>query len=128
MPELFNVDHQPAAIDHDQPAVMPGASHDFTDEQVTAGLSGSWSTLDPRSGLSAEEIFKRRRDASRGDLDDEARSLGVTDPDELPNKQAVIEAIHGALESAQASIEDVSGDLPADSQDPDPAESGDNEE
>jgi hypothetical protein len=33
---------------------------------------------------------------SRDELDAKARSLGVTDPESLPNKKAVVEAILGA--------------------------------
>ena len=62
--ELWNVDHQPVVIDHDHPAVQPGESHDFTDEQLAGGLAGLWSETDPRAGLDAEVVWKARRDAA----------------------------------------------------------------
>lgn len=63
MPKLFNVDHQPAVLRWHEPAIMPGESHDFTDEEVAAGLGGQWSEEDPRAGLKDEREFKKRRDA-----------------------------------------------------------------
>lgn len=99
MPKLFNTDHQAAVLNWiEHVVVQPGESHDFTDEEIAAGLAGSWSETDPRAGLSAEQEFKRLRDSSRADLDQEAVSLGLT-PSEYPNKQAVIEAIRAAKSS-----------------------------
>lgn len=43
MKKLYNADHQPAIVDHDQTAVMPGEAHTFTDEQAEAGIAGVWS-------------------------------------------------------------------------------------
>lgn len=63
MPTLYNVDSQAAVVSHSARAVQPGDSHDFTDEEVAAGLGGAWSELAPRRGLPAERDFKRRRDA-----------------------------------------------------------------
>lgn len=61
MPRLWNVDHQTAVLNHNQPGVQPGASHDFTAEEAKR-LSGSWSKTDPRAGLKSEREFKQRRD------------------------------------------------------------------
>lgn len=61
MPTLYNLDHQHAIIGPDV-SVAPGAAHDFTDEQVAAGISGRWSENDPRAGLDAERKFKAKRD------------------------------------------------------------------
>ena len=64
MPKLFNVGHQHAVIDQIRgPVIAPGDSHEFTDEQVEAGIAGDWSDTDPRAGLKAEREFKKRRDA-----------------------------------------------------------------
>jgi hypothetical protein len=59
---LFNCDSQPVVIDHAQPAVMPGCAHDFTREQIKAGITGVWSEENPRKGLAQERAFKRKRD------------------------------------------------------------------
>ena len=48
MPKLFNLDHEPKVISWTEKAVMPGESYEFTDEQIAAGLAGSWSAHDPR--------------------------------------------------------------------------------
>lgn len=61
--KLWNVDHQPAVIAWHLPAIMPGEAHEFTDEQIAAGIAGQWSEQDPRAGLEAEKAFKKRRDA-----------------------------------------------------------------
>jgi hypothetical protein len=63
MPKMYNVDHAPRVIVHGERAVMPGEAHDFTDEQVAAGVAGLWSEKNPRAGLAAERAFKRKRDA-----------------------------------------------------------------
>lgn len=47
MPRLFNIDHSPACVENG-PAVLPGETYDFTDEQVAAGIAGLWSENDPR--------------------------------------------------------------------------------
>lgn len=62
MPIRFNVDHQTQIING--VGVLPGASHDFSDEDIAAGIAGQWSQDDPRQGLPQERAFKRRRDAS----------------------------------------------------------------
>ena len=59
---LYNLDHQPAVIDPNELAVMPGESHDFTAGQVEAGIAGVWSKKNPRKGLEQEKAFKGRRD------------------------------------------------------------------
>lgn len=46
------------------------------------------------------------RDMTRADLNDRAETLGVDDPDSLPNKQAVIDAIREADERAESGDED----------------------
>lgn len=63
MPTRWNIDPQPQAIDHEEGPVLPGDPYDFTAEQIKAGLTGNWSTKDPRIGLSDERVFKTRRDA-----------------------------------------------------------------
>lgn len=62
MKTLYNVGHQPVVVDHGCPAVQPGESHKFTDEQIAAGIAGDWSPDDPRKGLEEERQFKQRRD------------------------------------------------------------------
>lgn len=64
MPTRWNVDHQHALIDPlNYITVAPGEPHEFTDEQIAAGIAGQWSEEDPRAGLDAEKAFKKRRDA-----------------------------------------------------------------
>lgn len=63
MPKLFNTGHMPVVLSWQEPAVMPGDSYDFTDEQAAAGIAGDWSEHDPRAGLDAEKAFKKRRDS-----------------------------------------------------------------
>ena len=59
----WNVDHQHALLDPiNHVVVAPGESHEFTDEEIEAGLAGVWSDTDPRAGLKAEREFKQRRD------------------------------------------------------------------
>jgi hypothetical protein len=83
MQKLFNVDHQTAVIDPiESIAVQPGESYDFTDEQVAAGLAGSWSDEDPRAGLKAERAFKKRRDAKTSPSPDEQT------PEETPEGES----------------------------------------
>ena len=64
MPKLFNTGHSPVVLSWTEPAVLPGESYDFTDEQAAAGIAGDWSDVDPRAGLAAEKAFKKRRDAA----------------------------------------------------------------
>lgn len=118
MPTRFNTDSQPHVVSYDQRAVMPGESHDFTDEEIAAGLAGSWSDVDPRAGLDDEKAFKKARDATRDELDKEATALGI-DPAALSSKQEVVKAIKQALDTRAQSIEDTQSD---------PAESGENKE
>ena len=61
MPRLFNHDHQAHVVDPDLPAIQPGESHEFTDEQVNAGLTGIWKQTVPRKGLPAQ-IHKEQRE------------------------------------------------------------------
>jgi hypothetical protein len=61
---LWNVGPGPVVLDWSSPAIQPGDSHEFTDEQVDAGIAGDWSDKDPRSGLEAEKAFKQKRDAA----------------------------------------------------------------
>lgn len=72
MRKLYNVDHQTAVIDQDQPGVQPGESYNFTDEQIEAGLTGSWSETDPKAGAGEEKKFKGRRRKPASDLADDA--------------------------------------------------------
>lgn len=69
---LWNIDHQPAVIDHDEPAVQPGDSYEFTKKQLDAGLTGSWSKTDPRKGLKQEQAFKKGRDEESQEASTEA--------------------------------------------------------
>ena len=62
MPIRFNLDHCPVVLNWQESAIMPGASHEFTDEQIAAGLTGLWGEEDPRAGLAAERAFKQKRD------------------------------------------------------------------
>jgi hypothetical protein len=79
---LYNTDHQPAVVDHAQPAVQSGESHEFTDEQIHAGLAGSWSEEDPRKGLEQEQRFKSRRDLkAAGAMEVPAAAPTEDDPD-----------------------------------------------
>jgi hypothetical protein len=64
MPTRWNVGPSPVVLDWNEPAIMPGASYDFTDEQAAAGIAGDWSDKDPRAGRDAEKAFKKRRDAA----------------------------------------------------------------
>jgi thioesterase domain-containing protein len=131
MPRLFNVDHQAAVLGLND-AVQPGESRDFTDEEA-AGLLGLWSDEDPRAGLDAELEFKRLRDASRAELDEEARSLGI-DPSGLAKKADVIAAIRDAKthSSDPGSEEDAAADsgdeLAGETPETNPAEPGNTEE
>lgn len=49
MKTLYNVDHLPVVVVNNAPAIRPGESYDFTDEQVEAGITGRWSETDPRA-------------------------------------------------------------------------------
>ena len=126
MPRLFNVDHQHAILSLDEPGVAPGESHVFTTAEIRAGLTGSWSEDDPRAGLTAEQAWKQMRDTPRGKLDKRARAAGVEDPEKLPNKQAVVDAITAA-ELVQDTSDDDTDDVSNETQ-TDPAEPGDKEE
>lgn len=48
MPRLYNLEPYPVVPNMHALAVLPGESYDFTDEQVTAGITGQWSENDPR--------------------------------------------------------------------------------
>ena len=124
MPVRFNTDHQHAVIDAET-AVAPGECHEFSEEQIEAGLTGSWSDTDPREGLADEQVFKLARDRSRAELDEQARALGVESPEDLPNRQVVAEAIQQALSEKAKSIEDVAAQAAETNP---PAEPGENKE
>lgn len=64
MPTRWNTGHSPVVLDWQLPAVMPGESCEFTDDQIAAGLAGDWSDTDPRPGRDVEKTFKKRRDAA----------------------------------------------------------------
>lgn len=89
MPLKFNADHQAVMLDAFTP-VQPGEQADVPDD-----IAGLWVDEDPRAGLDAEREFKRLRDASRAELDEELAGLGL-DPAQFANKQAAIEAIQAA--------------------------------
>lgn len=117
MPTRWNVDHQHALIDPlNYISVAPGASYEFTDEQIEAGIAGCWSEVDPREGLSDERAFKLARDSSRGDLDDQAHALGV-DTTDLHTKQDVAQAIQAALDAAAQTIDTDPADTSAEGPD-----------
>lgn len=61
MPRLFNIDHSPVSVENG-PAVMPGETYDFTDEQVAVGIAGLWSENDPRRGIRQKLAVKRATD------------------------------------------------------------------
>lgn len=82
--KLFNLDHQTAIVDHGAHAVKPGKAHEFTAEQIAAGITGLWSEQDPRAGLAAEREFKQRRD--RGTKTAEP-SAAETDTPAAPEKE-----------------------------------------
>lgn len=56
-------------------------------------------TPEPEAG-GEDDAAEPSMDMKRSELDALAESLGVESPDKLPNKQAVIDAIHEAQESA----------------------------
>lgn len=63
MPKFWNTHHmhvQPAG--GDGPAVAPGESYEFTDEEAEH-LGVGWTDQDPRRGLQAEREWKAKRDA-----------------------------------------------------------------
>lgn len=67
---LYNIDHQAAIVDPEQPGVRPGESYDFDPEAAEARLaSGLWTETDPRRGLPEERAFKAARDAEPGDVE-----------------------------------------------------------
>lgn len=74
MPRFFNIDHSPVSVENG-PAVMPGDTYDFTDEQVAAGIAGRWSENDPRGGVRQEPAVEQVRDEQ------------TTDPAEPENKE-----------------------------------------
>lgn len=85
MPTRWNVDHQHALIDPlNYVSVPPGESHEFTDEEIEAGIAGCWSEVDPRAGLDAEREFKQRRD--RGKQSAQADDT-TTEPAEPESKE-----------------------------------------
>lgn len=49
MPRRWNLDPFPVVVDAELPAIQPGEPHDFTDEQIKAGITGNWSKTDPRA-------------------------------------------------------------------------------
>lgn len=123
--KLFNTDHQAAVLSWiEHVVVQPGESHEFTDEEIAAGLAGSWSEEDPCAGLSEEQEFKRLRDSSRAELDAEASTLGLT-PSDYRNKQAVIEAIRAV--NTSPSPDEQTPDETSEGE-TDPAEAGENKE
>jgi hypothetical protein len=66
---LYNLDHAPAVVDINKPAVFRHCGYDFTDEQVRAGITGLWSEEDPRAHIEQERAFKARRRAEADKTD-----------------------------------------------------------
>lgn len=63
MPIRFNLSHQTRQPrGGDGPAVAPGESFDFSDEEAEH-LDAEWSDVDPRAGLAEEKAFKAKRDS-----------------------------------------------------------------
>ena len=79
---LYNVDHQPAVVDPNESATMPGESREFTREEIEAGIGGLWSKDDPRKGLAAERKFKQRRDRARAGQQQASESVDPGKPGE----------------------------------------------
>lgn len=65
MPFLFNHDHQAAIVDHGETAVLPGESHEFSDEEVEAGIAGSWSSTPPVADETAKKDRAKRPDPAQ---------------------------------------------------------------
>jgi hypothetical protein len=78
------VEDEPEA-DEEPEATLPGAVDDTAPEPEAGG---------------EDDAAEPSMDMKRSELDALAESLGVESPDKLPNKQAVIDAIHEAQESA----------------------------
>jgi hypothetical protein len=67
VPLRFNIDHSPACVENG-PAVMPGETYDFTDEQVAAGIAGCWSENDPSRGTRQQQpVLEQARDEQTTD-------------------------------------------------------------
>lgn len=108
----WNADHQPAVVNHDEPAVMPGESYDFTQEQLDAGLAGVWSEEKLiRSTETKKELLARAQEAgldipaqaTKTEIEDLLehceQSVAVVDSDVLESGVGVDHG-HGAHESA----------------------------
>lgn len=63
MPTRFNIspNNVVPVLRHDIPAIKPGESFDFTDEEAET-LGSEWVEDNPRRGLAAEREFKAKRD------------------------------------------------------------------
>lgn len=70
---------QPA---HHEVAVLPGEGHEFSDEEIKAGLGVEWVEDDPRAGLPAEREFKRGRDAKHATPTDAPAESGDNEGDQ----------------------------------------------
>lgn len=85
---LYNIDFQAARLHGPDGAVivLPGESHEFTDDEVSVGIAGCWSEQDPRSGLAAEVEFKQQRDSAAEAPDEgEPEQVGESDPNHNPD-------------------------------------------
>jgi hypothetical protein len=64
MPLLWNHDWQPLVVDQNLPAIQPGGSHNFSDEQVANGIGGLWSAEPP--GAREKRAVDKAKKAIRG--------------------------------------------------------------
>jgi hypothetical protein len=61
VPLRWNIDHQPLVIHPQLPAIQPGQSYDFSDEQVANGIGGLFSEEPPFA--KEERAIKKARKA-----------------------------------------------------------------
>ena len=74
---LYNIEAGGQILDPNERAVMPGESHEFSDEEIEHGIPAGWSETDPRAGLPAEQAWKATRDAP---IDTPTPVVTPTDP------------------------------------------------
>ena len=88
MPRLLNWEPYPVVPNIHRPAVPPGGTYDFTDEQVAAGITGRWSTEDPSAcrGLQSSPRLSAARD-HRSTASGERATSRTTDPALRPEKE-----------------------------------------
>ena len=80
---LYNVEAGGQILDPNERAVMPGESHEFSDEAIASGIPAGWSETDPRAGLAEEKAWKTRRDAPT----DTSPDLTPAEPAEQGDKE-----------------------------------------